>query len=112
VSNESENEKRITAELDVQSLLGLVDPREGKPTTVMRRDELLPLVDAITPIAPSEHVVPRAWLERREKIGSREALAPAQQTDIDSLSGSSRVVVLVLFGLFVGLFVAILASAH
>jgi hypothetical protein len=105
--NRSESERRSTAELDPISLEGLLDVEERvpKPTTVMRRDDLLELVNASTAASVSTNAVPRVLLEQRQRTASE------QREPLDaSGSGVSPLIVLAIIGVLIGMFAAIVLT--
>lgn len=80
-----------------------MEQREAKPTTVMPRDELLGLVKATAAAATSLHVLPRLVLAQRDMRGSPDFA----DVEIDLGAGVSRLFVLAVVGLLIGLFAAI-----
>jgi len=114
----SANEQAITEELDQGSLSGLLDLEEWepRPTTVMRRDELLVLVNATAAVAVSAHAVPRVLLDLSLRDAARSGAAgPFDHGDDDladvDLSTVSPTIVLALICVLIAVFVAIVMTA-
>lgn len=80
------------------------DERENKPTALMPRDELLPLVNATSTPAVSAHTLPRVLLDRRVR-SSNDAL------EIDDGRGSPSLV-LAIICVLIALFIMIVVTAH
>ncbi len=83
------------------------DPEhEPKPTAVMRRDDLLELVNATAAASVSANAVPRVLLEQRH----RDASGQSEAEDYELGSTVSPMVVLAIIGVLIGMFVAIVLT--
>lgn len=69
----------------------------------MRRDELLPLVNATSTPAVSAHTLPRVLLDSRVRASN-------QSLDLDEAPGSPWLV-LAIIGVLIAMFIAIVATA-
>ena len=70
----------------------------------MRRDELMPLVNATSTPAVSAHTLPRVLLDRRVRASN-------QNLEVDEPAGSSWIVSAIVVVL-VAMFIAIVATAN
>jgi hypothetical protein len=82
------------------------EERENKPTTVMRRDDLVQLVNATAAPAVSAHTMPRAVLD----LDQRERFDINEHLDMD-IAPTSPWLVLAIIGGLLAMFIAIVASS-
>ena len=85
---------------------------EPKPTVVMRRDDLLDLVDATAQRGVAANTIPRSVVDRRNKVSGAKpiAIAPSvaeDELDDDIDASASPLAILAVLGMFIALFIAL-----